>query len=243
MATRPIFSPSPDTHLVQEKSFDFPWAPGFSATQKKKNIQALHTAARQNGIQNILEISSKSLEKLGRKLSAFSLKIAIDGQTFPLESVYQGAKVFANIPSPTSNIAEPPPSSPGPSPAEEPPENTGPFPEIFHLSPTEAKRFIRAKTSDGANKLIRFELSGKPYPLSPKNAFYDWLYIRALKDHADWIRRNVHYEAFTDIEFNPAKQVNCQARAFAEYLTLLRQNKLTEAANDFTTFAKMINSA
>jgi hypothetical protein len=61
-------------------------------------------------------------------------------------------------------------------------------------------------------------------------------------DHAEWISRNVHYEAFTDIEFNPAKQVNCQARAFAEYLTLLKQGRLSELANDFSVFAKMIRA-
>ena len=213
MATRPVFFPSLDgNQLVHERSFEFPWSSGFAEVQKKKNIHALHSAARENGVQNILEISSKSSEELGRKLSAFSLKIDIGGQKFPLESVYQGSKVF---------------------------ENGGPFKEIFDLSPRDAKRFIREMD---LGRLVRFELEGKSYPLSPMNAFYDWLYIRSLKDHADWISRNVHYEAFTDIEFNPAKQVNCQARAFAEYLTLLKQSKLSEVASDFSAFAKMIRA-
>ena len=180
--------------------------------QKKTNIHALHSAAQEKGIQNILEISSKSSEELGRKLSAFSLKIKIEGQNQPLESVYQGSKVF---------------------------EQGGPFKEIFDFSPRDAKRFIREKD---LGKLVRFELEGKSYPLSPMNAFYDWLYIRSLQDHADWIGRKVHYEAFTDIEFNPAKQVNCQARAFAEYLTLLKQSKLSEAASSFSKFAEMIRT-
>lgn len=213
MATRPVFLPSSDgTQLVHERSFDFLWSSGFAEVQKKKNIDALHSAAREKGIHNILEISSKSSEKLGRKLSAFSLKIEIKGKKYPLESVYQGAKVF---------------------------EQGGPFTEIFDLTPRDAKRFIR---ESNLGKLIRFELEGKSYPLSPMNAFYDWLYIRSLKDHADWINRNVHYEAFTDIEFNPAKQVNCQARAFAEYLTLLKQSKLSEATNSFWKFAEMIRT-
>lgn len=213
MATRPVFFPSSDgTQLVHERSFEFPWSPGFAEVQKKKNIHALHSAAREKGIQNILEISSKSSEELGRKLSAFSLKIEIEGQSYPLESVYQGSKVF---------------------------EQGGPFKEIFAFSPRDAKRFIRGKD---LGKLVRFELEGDSYPLSPMNAFYDWLYIRSLKDHANWIGRKVHYEAFTDIEFNPAKQVNCQARAFAEYLTLLQQSKLSEAASSFSKFAEMIRT-
>lgn len=213
MATRPVFFPSSDgAHLVHERSFEFSWSSGFAEVQKKKNIDALHSAARQSGVKNILEISSKSSEELGRKLSAFSLKIDIGGRKFPLESVYQGSKVF---------------------------ENWGPFTEIFDLSPREAKRFIR---EGNFGNLVNFALEGQKFPLSPMNAFYDWLYIRSLVDHAEWISRNVHYEAFTDIEFNPAKQVNCQARAFAEYLTLLKQGRLSEVANDFSVFAKMIRA-
>ncbi|RFC64373.1 hypothetical protein DYI37_08620 [Fulvimarina endophytica] len=213
MATRPVFFPSTDgTQLVHERLFEFQWSSGFAEIQKKKNINALHSVARENGVRDILEISSKSSEELGRKLSAFSLKIDIDGQKYPLESVYQGAKVF---------------------------EQGGPFREVFEFSPRDAKRFIREANF---GNLVRFELEGRSYPLSPMNAFYDWLYIRSLKDHADWIERKVHYDAFTDIEFNPAKQVNCQARAFAEYLTLLKRSKISEAASSFSTFAKMIQT-
>lgn len=213
MATRPVFFPSSNNvYLVHEEMFKFPWAPGFAEIQKKKNILALHSAAREKGIHKILEISSKSSEELGRKLSAFSLKIEINGKKYFLESVYQGSKVF---------------------------ENGGPFTEIFDFTPREAKRFIKEKN---LGKLIRFELDAKSYPLSPMNAFYDWLYICSLKDHAEWIRRNVNYEAFTDIEFNPAKQVNCQARAFAEYITLLKQSKLSEVVNSFLTFINLIKT-
>lgn len=212
MANRPVFLPVFEgRNLVQERAFDFPWASGFAEVQKKKNIIALHDAARRHGIESILEISSKSAEELGKRLSAFSLKVPIGNTKHPLESVYQGSKVF---------------------------EKGGPFPEIFDLPPREAKRFIRDKDR---GKLIRFELGGRRFPLSPKSAFYDWLYIRALVEHADWIARNVHYDAFTDIEFNPAKQVNCQARAFAEYLSLLSRSKLKDAAENFEEFADMLS--
>lgn len=212
MANRPVFLPVFNgRELVQERVFDFPWASGFSEVQKKKNIVSLHETAKRYGVENILEISTKSAEKLGRHLSAFSLKVYVGDEKFPLESVYQGAKVF---------------------------EKSGPFPEIFDMPPREAKRFIR---ENDRGRLIRFELEGKRFPLSPKNAFYDWLYIRALVDHSDWISRNVKYDAFTDIEFNPAKQVNCQARAFAEYLSLLSRSKLQDAADDFETFADMLS--
>ncbi len=212
MASRPVFLPNYQGEtLVEERSFDFHWASGFAEVQKKKNIVSLHHKAMTSGIRRVLEISSKSEEKLGQKLSAFSLKIEIDGNSYPLESVYQGSKVF---------------------------EKTGPFPEIFNFSPREAKRFIR---ENGEARITSFRLEGIDYPLSPKNAFYDWLYIRSLAKHSDWINENVSYDAFTDIEFNPAKQINCQARAFAEYLSLISRNELQSAVSNFDYFASMLS--
>lgn len=216
MASRPVFIPDFDSdRLVEERTFEFPWASGFAEVQKKKNIHALHAKARQDGLPNILEISTKSDEKVGQRLSAFSLKYRMGDNLYPLESVYQGSKVF---------------------------ERCGPFPEVLSMSPRDAKKFIRE--IDGG-PLIRFELDGQKFPLSPKNAFYDWLYIRCLVEHADWIEEKVSlgafsFTAFTDIEFNPAKQVNCQARAFAEFFSLLRKSQLERAAQDFKYFASLL---
>lgn len=211
MVSRPVFIPKlAGRNLVEERSFEFKWASGFAEIQKKKNIISLHEAAKRAGIYKILEISSKSDEEVGRRLSAFSLKISLQDAKYPLESVYQGSKVF---------------------------EKSGPFTELFLLTPREAKRYFR---ENDFGRLIGFRLEGKSYPLSPKNAFYDWLYIRCLADHADWIKINVNYDAFTDIEFNPIKQVNCQARAFAEYLSLLQKHKLQESVSNFETFAGML---
>ena len=212
MATRPVFIPNFDgPGLVQEREFNFTWASGFAEAQKRKNIDALHAAAKKHGIPRILEISSKSAKNIGKRLSAFNLKFPFGTQRCSLESVYQGSKVF---------------------------ENGGPFTEVFDLTSRDAKRFMREQD---CGKMIRFELEGKRYPLSPKNAFYDWLYIRSLADQPDWIIEHLEkYDAFTDIEFNPAKQFNCQARALAEYLSLHRRNKLEEVAADFEAFAEML---
>lgn len=212
MASRPVFLPNyHGAPLVEERFFDFGWSSGFAESQKKKNVAALHDAARRAGIDRVLEISSKSDEKVGRRLSAFSLQIEIEGIEYPLESVYQGSKVF---------------------------EKRGPFPEIFVYEPREAKRYVRELN---AGHLVRFELERQSYPLVPKNAFYDWLYIRALAKHVDWINENVSYDGYTDIEFNPEKQVNCQARAFAEYKTLAAKSELERAVNDFDYFSSMLS--
>ncbi len=212
MATRPVFLPSYEgPNLVDERHFDFPWSSGFAEVQKKKNVRALHEAAHSSGIGEVLEISSKSDVELGRRLSAFSLKVELDGEMLPLESVYQGAKVF---------------------------RENGPFPEIMTLSPREAKQFIR---ENGKGDLVKFRIRSKDYSIHPKNAFYDWLYIRSLVSHSAWIEKNVTYSAFTDIEFNPLKQVNCQARAFSEYLSLHHRNILHDAAENFDYFSSLLS--
>lgn len=211
MASRPVFLPNiKGTLLVQERNFDFSWSSGFAESQKKKNIMALHAAAKRDGIECVLEISTKSEEPVGRKLSAFSLKIEIDGRMLPLESVYQGSKVF---------------------------EECGPSLQIFEYEPRQAKRYIRELD---CGRLVGFELQGKRYPLSPKNAFYDWLYIRALANHIEWIEAKVQYDGYTDIEFNPEKQVNCQARAFAELRSLSARSKLDKAVVNFDYFASLL---
>ena len=212
MATRPVFLPDYiGPRLAEERMFSIKWASGFSKIQKKKNVLALHDEARRHGIEKILEISTKSSELVGQRLSSFSLTIDIDGVKYPLESVYQGCKMF---------------------------ELRGPSDHVFLLTPIEAKRYIRNLE---CGKLMGFELKGKTYPLSPKTAFYDWLYIRSLEEHADWIKSKIDYDAFTDIEFNPAKQVNCQARAFAEYLSLMERGRLEQASSDFVFFASMLD--
>ena len=215
MVSRPIFIPNFNgPSLFQERLIEFNWSSGFEEVQKKKNIKALHGAAIEKGLTRILEISTKSDDEIGKRLSAFNLKYRIDGKVFPLESVYQGSKVF---------------------------KECGPFPEIFEYEPREAKKFIREKSPDGRN-IIKYSLQGKAYPLSPPNAFYDWLYIRSLTDYAKWIESNMKFEAFTDIEFNPKKQINCQARAFAGYLSLLKKGFLSKSSSNFDYFSSMFHA-
>lgn len=212
MAVRPVFVPTSRGHLlVNEIDVHFKWHPGMAPSQKKKNIVALHAAAKERGLGTLLEISSKSEEEVGRRLSAFNLKLEIAGEMIALECVYHGSKVF---------------------------RDGGPFTDLFHLAPRDAKRDPRLRE---CGDLVHFELEGRRYPLSPKNAFYDWLYIRALTPHCAWIASNVSYDGFTDIEFNPKKSINCQARAFAELRAILERGDLEHVRHDFSYFASLLS--
>ena len=48
------------------------------------------------------------------------------------------------------------------------------------------------------------------------------------------------YDAFTDIEFNPQKSINCQAEAVAIYVSLHRQGLLNEALKGKDEFLEIV---
>ncbi len=212
MAFRPIFKPSIlKGRLVEEISVSFEWHKGMAPSQKKKNVNELHLAASILGIHPLLEVSTKSDEKLGQRLSAFNLNVDLkNGRVISLECALQGSKVF---------------------------ESGGPFTDIFGNGSREAKRDERLSTS---GKLIGFRFEGQEFPLIPKTAFYDWLYIRALYPYRDFLQRLHLYAGFTDIEFNPGKSINCQARSCATFVALDRLNLLTECVCSSERFMQVL---
>jgi hypothetical protein len=213
MATRPIFVPHADKdHLVEEVVIDFRWHPGMAPSQKKKNVDELHAAAEQYGLWPLLEISSKSNEIVGQKLSAFNLVIDFEGQALPLENAFQGSKVFVD---------------------------GGPYQDLYGAKPGEARRDPRIRNS---GKIIGFKLGKTTYPSEPPTGFYDWLYVRALRPHAEWLqRRTAPYVGYTDIEFNPERSLNCQARAFALLVSLLKRGDVTNIADDYWSFTSLFH--
>jgi hypothetical protein len=213
MAERPIFIPfSEDQRFVREISVAFKWSPGFARVQKKKNIVAMHEAAAIKGFTPLLEVSTKSEIKLGERLSAFNLPVNLeDGTTTTLECAFQGSKVF---------------------------EKGGPFPDIYRVTSLEAKRDGRLRTSGG---VICFDFEGVVFPSEPKTAFYDWLYVRALAPHKEYLARLQDFAGFTDIEFNPEKSINCQARSCALFVSLCRKGLLEDALTSPTKFIETVS--
>lgn len=93
-------------------------------------------------------------------------------------------------------------------------EKGGPYLDLLNVSPKEAKRDERLKNS---GKLIAFEYGGQRWKTEPKSAFYDYLYIKSALDTftVDELKVLDEYTWFTDIEFNPGKSLNSQARSVA----------------------------
>lgn len=215
MAFRPVFIPVlSGSTLVKTEIVEFQWFPGFSVSQKQKSIDSLHSSAKQGfvDLDKLLEISSKSVSDLGVALSAFNLTITTvkKQETFSVECAFQGSKVFSN---------------------------GGPYRDIFNLSSREAKKDSRLKSS---GKLIGFNFYGVEWPLEPATAFYDWIYINALRKHPVLADQLKQYSAFTDIEFNPDRSINCQAYSAALFVALKHRGLLEEAASSKKTFLNIL---
>ena len=193
MADRPVFVPSKRRIEADVYMTEFQWNSGMAVSQKQKNITALHQAFTQKYPERkVLEISSKSLQPLGVKLSAFHLTKMVPalGKAVPLECVFQGGKVFAA---------------------------GGPYVDLYEASARDAKRDERLRSS---GRLKHFSFQGETIPTTPDTACYNWLYVNALLEHPDLAQELLDYDAFTDIEFNPDKSRNCQAEAAAVFVFL-----------------------
>ncbi len=182
MAERPAFFIRQGK--VVSEVYSFEWFSGFAVSQKQKSIASLHNAIiKADKSAKPLEISTKSKETIGIKLSAFNLKL----NNYTPENVFQSAKVF---------------------------ERGGPYLDLLDVLPKEAKRDERLRNS---GSLRAFRYQNEDFPLIPKTVFYDFIYITAIKKSflTDEINAISNYNYFTDIEFNPAKSINTQARTVA----------------------------
>ena len=180
MAERPYFFIK-NNHICTG-SAEFEWFPGFAVSQKQKSIESFHRAIRKKG-RNPLEVSTKSPSTLGRKLSAFNLKL--NGHY--LENLFQASKVFSA---------------------------GGPYLDLLDVEPKKAKTDERLRTS---GRLVKFTCNGSDWPLEPKTVFYDSLYYQAVMENLSpaELEELRQYDAFTDIEFNPNRSINTQARSIA----------------------------
>lgn len=215
MATRPVFvSRETGSALVQVALVEFTWHAGMARSRKQMSIRSLHEAVRANlAGARILEVSSASESPLGEGLSAFNLTFHTRGREreIAVECAFQGAKVF---------------------------ESGGPFTDLMDAKPLDAKRDPRLQSS---GRLIGFRFSGHDWALEPPTAFYDWVYINALNLREELAEAAMAYDTFTDIAFNPAKSINCQAGSVALYVSLRRRNLLQEALKSRDRYLSIIS--
>lgn len=192
----------------------FDWFSGFSRAQKRRSVQSLHRAAEDMGRGPVLEVSSKGLKQIGKSLSAFNLTFKPQGlhTITTVEAAFQGSKVFAN---------------------------GGPFADLLQASPLDAKQDIRLRK---AGALVGFRFLGIDFPIEPPTAFYDWLYINALRQQTEFAPTLDSYQAFTDIEFNPKRSVNCQAHSVALLVSMMRIGLDPQVSGDPVEFKRILSA-
>lgn len=211
MANRPVYRIKTQAPYYEVINTDFKFYSGFSVSQKQKSIISLHEQyVLSNPNCNVLEISSKSKTELGVKLSAFNLDITTKKRTFSVECAFQSSKVF---------------------------ENGGPYTDLLDKSSREAKTDPRLHES---GKLVGFQWFNIAFPLEPKDYFYNWLYVNALKLNEKLANEILNYDSFSDIEFNPQKSINCQAKAAAIFVGLSKQKILDDALESRKNFLEIV---
>lgn len=213
MANRPVFVVSPDNRYCIRENIEFQYFSGFSDKQMQRSINSLHQSyIQKHPNHKLLEISTKSENELGVKLSAFNLMIKTNnGKEYSIETAFQSSKVF---------------------------ENGGPYTDLLNVSSREAKKDARLKNS---GKIIAFRIKNRTFSIEPKTYFYNWLYINTLHHlHHDLATQILEYNAFTDIAFNPQKSINCQAEAAAIYVSLYQQDLLKEALKNEQAFLDIV---
>lgn len=212
MAYRPVFYG--DAFGYKKHMIDFEFFTGFSLSQKQKSIQSLHNSIIRNfPSRNILEVSSKSLDEIGRQASAFNLNVILkSGKEFSVEQIFQGSKKFRRGGSQLHLIDQ--------------------------MTSKELKKYIGKLHQ--VDELVSFECFGQIFPLKPQTFFYNWLYINSLHKNQFLANQIINYDTFTDIEFNPNKSKNCQAEACSIYVYLYKSNLLDFALSSKENFLQVV---
>lgn len=215
MANRPVYLPGLNGKaLVVRVDVEFKWIAGMAISQKQKSIRSLHEAAAKRNMLNVLEISSKSENPLGVKLSAFNLNLTTPGGlNISVENAFQASKVF---------------------------QHGGPYLDLLQVTPREAKKDPRLSTS---GDLKEFRLEGQDWPTRPITAFYDWLYLSALRQSPTLAEQLLMFDGFTDIEFNPERSFNCQAASAALFVALSRRGEIEAAISNRDAFLERLRES
>lgn len=194
------------------ENYDFDWASGQAAAQKMKNSAQLQSMWKEKHPEGkILEVSTKSDQEAGVKLSPFNLTKRLSSlrKEFPVENIYQASKTF---------------------------RHGGPYVDLLGVAPNKALADPRLLDS---GELVAYTCEGQPYPAAPDFLFYIWLYLTALLENPGLAVRVKNTDAFCDIEFNPAKGNNNQAKACAVFNSLAKLGLLDEART-FEGFKKIM---
>ncbi len=141
----------------------------------------------------------------------FNLKIRIPTmQAISVECAFQGSKVF---------------------------NKGGPYTDLYNVTSREAKTDERIRNS---GDLVAFNFHGDDFPINPKSAFYDWLYIIALFQNPDLADKILKFQGYSDIAFNPVRSFNCQAHSAALFAALKKLGEIESVVKNKDYYLRVV---
>ena len=104
------------------------------------------------------------------------------------------------------------------------------------------KIYQSSKVLDENGKIIEFKYNNTVFEKDPYSMYYDYIYMLGLYMHKEYHEELAKYSIFTDIEFNPNKMLNTQARAAAIWNTLYKNDvtDIIESRDEFKRYYKSI---
>ena len=192
MAERYIYSVGDDKSPVIRTKLEFDWVQGTSIQSRRKSALNLQAKFHANSREQLMEISTAAPERsLGFYLSAFNLKAKLKNisDELTVEQFYQGSKVVSINGTITS------------------------LNDLYYSKDSvTAKKDSRLKYP-----IVHFQIMDKKYPIVPKTAFYNWIYINSMY----YFNRGLYHELtnsycnhFCDTQA-PITVDACQAEACA----------------------------
>lgn len=210
MAKRSVFISKEVYPYFEEIHVEFEWFGGFALSQKRKCEVGLHkNFLLQYPEYKVLEVSSSSLQSLGKRLSAMNLwKKTKEGIT-SVESAFQSSRIYRKGS-----------------------DKVGPFPEYLFLPGKECKKKVKELSKGYHSYEYRFDGMTFTAPPHHISQFYDYLYLNALlepenKEVKETLLKE-EYTAFTDLA---TKSLNSQARSCAIFVGLVKAGKIDKVKN------------
>ncbi|WP_443730290.1 DarT1-associated NADAR antitoxin family protein [Slackia isoflavoniconvertens] len=248
-ATRPFFAPSKlEGQAFYEDEVTFDWHNGMSWQVRQRSSDSMREAilakySSSLSEDDILEVSTASHNfEIGQALSAMNLLYAdpVTGETHPVENWFQSSKVFHRDG-----------------------RDYGPYRELLNVRL--AKRYVNPNPDSKTKEQLKddslfldiqneirgsdmcgFNLEGEEYPVIPRSAFYDYLYVSALTQpqNKQLSEGLTNFRVFTDIMFNPGvgktRRFNTQARSCAIYVALSKRGVFASGMPSFNDFVDAV---
>lgn len=211
MANRPVYVVGNNGRWCRVFDTEFDYVKGMAKSQKTKCSMSLRNAFKFVMPEcHVLEVSRYSEHPLGNALSAFNLTI----------TTKDGKKMPVECAFQGSKVMK----------------EYGQLSDLYEKTAAEAKADPRRISGT----LMGFQFDGMKFELTPRTAFYNWIYIRALSEHPELGDQLMEFDAFTDIAFNPQKASNCQAEACTYYVALRRNGLLEKALQSKEEFVEVL---